>query len=363
MSFVDLEHDTVQYHDTLNPAIWNGFILKPEVREALLRIVARFVATWKVDIPLYDIVLTGSNASYNWTPYSDLDVHLIVNMEIINPGSREYVKGLLRTKKTLWNEQHHITVKGYDVELYVQDTEELLVAAGVYSLEHIRQWSVMPDRKEPAFSHPSILAKAEALAQVIDASVIDPCEEKLRALMDEIADLRKSGLHTVGEYSTENLAFKVLRNSGHIKKLRDTLRSLTDKELTLEQTVYTFKEFLDEHLTAGGRYKKQRNLTRNRWKLNRRSKITLGISGNAKRMKRRGLMATRRAMYKKLLGVSPTQKSRLTSTQKLEAERMMKRHAGSYIKPLKDRAIPVAAVRQRKRITKRYGNLKAYRSS
>jgi hypothetical protein len=357
---VDTERDTVQYQETLNPAIWNNFQLKPGIREALLKIAHEFINTWKFDIPVQSIILTGSNAGYNWTKYSDFDVHVVVAMGQVPVASAEFVKSLLTAKKTIWNSKHHITVKGYDVELYAQDTTEVLVAAGVYDLVNER-WAVMPEPKMPEFSHPSVISKAQFLAQEIDSACLSPNEQELRALMDEIADLRKSGLQTAGEFSIENLAFKVLRNSGHIKKLRDTLGSLVDLELSVEHTVSTFGEFVTEHLTATGRYKKQRNLTRNRWKLHRRSQIALGITGSAKRMKRRGLMSARRAMYKKLLGISPTKKSHLTSTQKLEAERMIKRHAGSYIKNLAPRSIPVAAVRQRKRLTKRYGNLKAYR--
>ena len=351
------ERETVQYHDSLNPAVWDGFHLKPGIREALLKIAEDFISTWKFDIPVRDIILTGSNASYNWTKYSDFDVHVVVNMRLVPDASAEFVKSLLSAKKTLWNSRHTVSVKGYDVEVYAQDTDEILIAAGVFSLRN-GAWNSMPEAKTPVLLHPCVITKAQQLADEIDAAALSPDEAELRFLLQEIADLRKSGLQRAGEFSVENLAFKVLRNSGHIRKLRDTLSTLIDQELSVEQTILPFGEFMAEHLTAGGRYKKQRTLTRNRWKLKRRSRISLATSGSSRRLARRSHQAARRAITKKILGLSPTQKTKLTSTQKLEVERIIKRRAGSLINPLKTRGIPVSQVRDRKRLTKRYGYVK-----
>jgi hypothetical protein len=43
-------------------------------------------------------------------------------------------------------------------------------------------------------------------------------------------------LARAGEWSTENLTFKILRNLGLIDQVADQIRALEDQELSLEQT-------------------------------------------------------------------------------------------------------------------------------
>jgi hypothetical protein len=53
-------------------------------------------------------------------------------------------------------------------------------------------------------------------------------------LEDIYEKLRKKGV-AKGEYSTENLAFKELRNKGYLDKLKDYKNELTSKRLSLEE--------------------------------------------------------------------------------------------------------------------------------
>jgi hypothetical protein len=46
--------------------------------------------------------------------------------------------------------------------------------------------------------------------------------------------MRKAGLAKAGEWSVENLVFKILRNLGMIDKLTQEIRDLEDQELSLE---------------------------------------------------------------------------------------------------------------------------------
>lgn len=115
----------------------------------------------------------------------------------------------------------------------------------------------------------------------------------------------------------------------------------------------TFKQFISEgKLTPLGRFKKKRAMQKYRYKLKRRADIATGISASTRRLKRRSYLAARRAVYKKLLGLKNKQK--LTSTQKAEAERVMKRKGASYMKPLKVRLQPKMRMLDIKRIAKRY---------
>ena len=53
------------------------------------------------------------------------------------------------------------------------------------------------------------------------------------ALKDKISDYRKAGLKAGGEWSTGNLTFKELRNTGYLEKLWDYARAQYDDDLSL----------------------------------------------------------------------------------------------------------------------------------
>ena len=83
------------------------------------------------------------------------------------------------------------------------------------------------------------MGKAEYYAKKIDSIVnsgenenILPSIEKLRS---KIKEFRQCGLETGGEYSYENLVFKLLRRNGYIEKLLKLKTSITDKKLSITQ--------------------------------------------------------------------------------------------------------------------------------
>ena len=61
--------------------------------------------------------------------------------------------------------------------------------------------------------------------------------------------MRKAGLDEVGELSTENLAFKKLRDDGIIEQLKEMKKEKIDKQLTLEsldeRPPMTFNELIN----------------------------------------------------------------------------------------------------------------------
>ena len=228
----DIEQETIQFHDTLNPVAWDGLQLKPEVREKLLNIAQKFIDSWEFPVPVEDIVLTGSNANYNWTKFSDFDLHVIVNMRGLPNMSSDFLRLLLKVKKTLWNKTHNIKIGGFDVEVYAQDKTEPHIATGVYSLKQ-DQWIVQPTMQLNGVDHPSVRKKAEDLMKEIDKVIMSRNEIAINNMLVRIAELRKEGLQKGGEFSTENLVFKVIRNSGLIQKMYDTLGNVVDRSLSL----------------------------------------------------------------------------------------------------------------------------------
>lgn len=109
----NVEQETVVFHTELNPAVWKNMELDQTVRQQLLRVAEKFIATWELELPVHDIILTGSNANYNWTKYSDFDLHVIVNIPSENAG---LIERYLKAKKDIFNKKHKIKIRGYSVD-------------------------------------------------------------------------------------------------------------------------------------------------------------------------------------------------------------------------------------------------------
>lgn len=223
--------DAVIFHDTLNPALWKNNELKPQVRLKLLEIAKHFIKF--IDIPqinLKDITISGSNAAYTYTKHSDLDLHLIVDLD---PAQGSYLKSLFDAKKNQYNFNHDIKVKGIDVEVYVQDSEQPHHSAGIYSILD-NKWLTKPKLERVNVNDDDVKDKVNNYTDKIQQVLKTKNLAQAQTIKDEIAKIRKSGLDQGGEFSVENLAFKVLRARGLIDKLRQHIYNLEDEELSLK---------------------------------------------------------------------------------------------------------------------------------
>jgi len=224
-----LEEQIITVNKNLNPKLWDDQVLKREIRVKLYEIAKAFEEFIGVDIKVLDYTITGSNANYTWTEYSDLDLHLVI------PGTpTDEQRELFNAKKTLWAEQRDITIKGLPVECYVQGKDEPHHSTGVYSVVKNR-WLIEPKKVKPKLDDAAIKVKKDSILHDAETAMISKDLKKLRTVKDRIQKMRKAGLERAGEWSTENLVFKILRNLGLIDQLTEKIRELEDQELSLEQ--------------------------------------------------------------------------------------------------------------------------------
>ena len=227
---------TLQVHDELNPKLWTKERkLDPEVWQALNRIGkewAEFAAIPKSSIK--DVIVTGGNANYNYTPQSDIDLHLVVDKQQID--CPDVLDDYLQAKKQLWALTHDITVKGQPVELYAQDYRDpFRKGQGIYSLQS-NKWLQEPTYKKTSVNHPEVKRKVKELMYQIDALINSNSDDvdAFKKLKNRLRGMRAAGIEKAGETSTENLVFKELRNRGYLDKMSKHIRDLEDKDLSLK---------------------------------------------------------------------------------------------------------------------------------
>lgn len=233
-----LTESILEYHNKLNQKLFDGEVLRPEVREILLKNAKAWQKFSKIpDSVIKDVIFTGGNAQYNYTKYSDIDIHLVIDKKSLTGNSDpDIIEDYLKDKKSLWSMSRNIKVRGYTIELYAQDTEDKLVASGVYSLLN-NKWVIKPVHGRYDFKHDDALkSKVAELKDTIN-NMIDRQlpESEFDIMKDKLKNMRKAALAGGNEFSFENLVFKSLRNEGILDKMNNYIRKIKDKELSLEQ--------------------------------------------------------------------------------------------------------------------------------
>jgi len=228
--------DAVKFHDRLNPRLWdNREHLRPKVHAKLMAIAREFQEFLGVpDLDVVDITISGSNAAYNYTPNSDIDLHLVVRIPDVKHS--EVYRELFNAKKYEFNDAHDITIGGADVELYVQDSEQAHHSQGIYSLLN-NDWVSVPKRHKATIDDACVRDKVADLDARIHAAVRTNDSQTIDALCKKIKSFRQAGLEQQGEFGCDNLAFKILRNSGCIKALWTARDAARDAELSLPEDI------------------------------------------------------------------------------------------------------------------------------
>ena len=236
----EVDLPSLEVKDSFNMNVWQSeYRLKPEISSRLVRIAMDILDD--IDIhneDIVDIILTGSLANFNWTEYSDIDLHVILDFSKIDDNIK-LVKDFLNAKKSDWNKRHQIMIKSHEVEVYFQDVHEPHISTGVYSLLE-DEWLIKPDRQNPKIDREAIKIKTKSIMDQIDRLEDLYNKNNHEAVYnvgnligDKIKRLRRCGLAEKGIFSVENLVFKTLRNSEYIKKLFSLKTKAYDRMMSL----------------------------------------------------------------------------------------------------------------------------------
>ena len=224
--------DAVKFHYELNPKLWRNNRLDPAVKKQLLIIAKDFLTELGIkDLDVDDITISGSNAAYTYTPHSDLDLHILVDMSKLS--NDEVYKELFQAKKTLYNDRHDIKIRGIPIELYVQDSKQSVISLGEYSLLQ-NKWLKIPTKRRANFDQRASKVKYDKLNDLVTRALRFKKSDQVNKALKIIKQYRQAGLDKGGEFSPENLAFKAIRKRGFIQDLYTLRDELHSKELSIE---------------------------------------------------------------------------------------------------------------------------------
>ena len=232
-----VEPETFQKHDELNPKYWQDDKLNPNISKRLTKIAKRFLEGLELPADhaagdelmtklVEDVRFTGSLANYNWSKYSDIDLHIVIDFSKIDENT-ELVKAFFDSARMRWNDLHDITIYGAEVEIYVENIGETHKSSGIYSILN-NEWIMQPDPEKVDIDYDTALTKSEDCAKQIE--LVERTLDKdprgalrsIERLKKKIRRMRKAGLDSPAqEYSAENIAFKILRREGELDKLND----------------------------------------------------------------------------------------------------------------------------------------------
>lgn len=254
--------EAIEKHDTLNPKLWDeNNELKPEVREKIEEIVQKFDNNLKendVELDVKDITIIGSNANYNYSPDSDVDIHIIADTSVY-PDQEDLAMKVYLAYRSLFNNKYDPTLNGIEAEVYVEPDEVHANSNGVYSLKD--GWLKEPEQVDVPEIDPNHVQELiqpfeDRYNELINS---DPSVSDVDKLIDDIYLQRQQSILKDGEFGDGNICFKEFRNRGYLQNLRDLKVELENKEMSLndmnEQFLYLNNlnedcEEINEHLVS-----------------------------------------------------------------------------------------------------------------
>ena len=242
-----MNKESFEIQDNLHPKFWVvEDILHPQISKRLIAIAQDFLEGLDIEVELKDLRFTGSLAAFNWSSYSDIDLHLIVDFDTVDEDT-DFVKDYFSAKIFVWNNRHAITIHDFEVEIYVENEGDPHKALGLYSIMN-NEWIRKPVREEADIDWGEVEKKVNSLMDQVDRISRLLADEKYkevddnsRRLKEKIRRFRRSGLDRAGIFSAENVAFKVLRRNGYLSRLSALKTAAYDKIMSVKNEGVTVK--------------------------------------------------------------------------------------------------------------------------
>lgn len=237
----EVEEDSFTMHSELQPEIWQETRMWPEIRARLLEIVDDFIEGLEIEVPVEDVRLTGSLANYNWSKYSDVDLHIVVDFDKIDEDTA-LVKSFFDAARMRWNDIHTINIYGFEVELYVENVGDPHHSSGVYSVEQDR-WVIQPSPRDVEVDFGTARKKSDdietqvnMIAHMLQDGSPAKALRSIERVKAKIRRMRQSGLDSPQrEFSPENIAFKILRRNDTLDKLSQMKYDTYDRSMSIEE--------------------------------------------------------------------------------------------------------------------------------
>jgi len=237
----EVETETFEMREELQPEIWRGNEMWEEVRARLLEIVDDFIDGLDVEVRIEDIRLTGSLANYNWSKYSDVDLHIVIDFAEIDEDT-ELVKSFFDAARARWNDLHAIDVYGFEVEIYIENIGDLHHSTGIYSVMD-DEWVVEPNPREIEIDFASARKKSDnvesrinLIGHMISRGKLAASLKSIERTKLKIRRMRQAGLTSPQkEFSPENIAFKILRRNGTLDRLSQMKYTAYDRHMSLNE--------------------------------------------------------------------------------------------------------------------------------
>jgi len=234
----EVEPESFEKQPQLDSKIWQDDILNKNISKRLKKIANEFLEGLEIGAVMEDLRFTGSLANYNWSKYSDIDLHIVVDFSKIDENV-ELVKGFFDEARMRWNDLHDIKIYGYEVEIYVENLGEVHKSSGIYSLTN-DDWIVKPNPEQVEFDYVTARKKADSITtevNMIDKYLIKKPRLAIKSidrLKNKIRRTRRAGLNSPEqEYSAENIAFKILRREDTLDKLSNMKYDAYDRVLSI----------------------------------------------------------------------------------------------------------------------------------
>ena len=224
-----LNEATVTVQDELNPVLWSDNKLRPEIKEKIMDLINEFQSTLDIPLTVLDINIVGSNASYNYTDKSDVDVHIITNFDEYG-YPKEFIEAAMNAFKANFNNKYDITYGGYNVEIYVEDVKSSPQSNGIYSVVR-DEWIKEPVKLQPI--DVDLEPEYSLFVDRINDILTNGTEEDILRVVDDLYLLRRNSLVVDGEFGQGNLIFKTIRNEGLLDALKERRVELASKELSI----------------------------------------------------------------------------------------------------------------------------------